>query len=306
MKTIFRPTFDVVFKSIFEQREFSPADLFAAGGNGVWFDPSDTETLFEDAAGSLPVTLAGQPVGLALDKSRNLFFGSELLANGDFSSGLTGWGDASGGLAFSSVIDGQAHVNNAAGDGLAGIGKSFATVPGKLYKLSVDVISSTNGWRAGVGIGLNNLSLVDSGQKTALGTYTAFFVATGTSSAVNIYTFPNAVTTADRTTVFDNVSVLEFQGLYASQAVSGDRPLFTSDAALENVSSDSLNWNAAAGTYTIAYAGSSGVIILDGQALSGSTNILLATKIFSYVAINRTLGSIEKNNILSYLDKILT
>ena len=43
--------------------------LFAAGEQGAWFDPSDFSTLFQDAAGTTPVTAVGQPVGLALDKS---------------------------------------------------------------------------------------------------------------------------------------------------------------------------------------------------------------------------------------------
>lgn len=49
--------------------EFDPLSLFASGEQGVWYDPSDMSTLFQDAAGSLPVTSAGQPVGRMLDKS---------------------------------------------------------------------------------------------------------------------------------------------------------------------------------------------------------------------------------------------
>lgn len=45
------------------------AELFAGGVPGVWFDPSDLSTLFQDAAGTLPVTAVEQPVGLMLDKS---------------------------------------------------------------------------------------------------------------------------------------------------------------------------------------------------------------------------------------------
>jgi len=50
---------------------FSPASLFAGGEEGAWFDPSDLSTLFQDAAGTTPVTASGQPVGLMLDKSGN-------------------------------------------------------------------------------------------------------------------------------------------------------------------------------------------------------------------------------------------
>lgn len=45
------------------------AALFPTGVNGAWYDPSDFSTLFQDAAGTTPVTAVGQPVGRILDKS---------------------------------------------------------------------------------------------------------------------------------------------------------------------------------------------------------------------------------------------
>jgi hypothetical protein len=48
---------------------FSPITLFANGEQGAWYDPSDITTLFQDSAGTTPVTAVGQPVGLLLDKS---------------------------------------------------------------------------------------------------------------------------------------------------------------------------------------------------------------------------------------------
>jgi hypothetical protein len=48
---------------------FSPLSLFSAGEQGVWYDPSDLSTLYQDAAGTIPVTATGQPVGRMLDKS---------------------------------------------------------------------------------------------------------------------------------------------------------------------------------------------------------------------------------------------
>ena len=50
---------------------FSPAQLFTGSTNGAWYDPSDFSTLFQDAAGTTPVTAVEQPVGLMLDKSKN-------------------------------------------------------------------------------------------------------------------------------------------------------------------------------------------------------------------------------------------
>jgi hypothetical protein len=48
---------------------FTPYKLFAAGEQGAWFDPSDLSTMWQDSAGSTPVTAVEQPVGKILDKS---------------------------------------------------------------------------------------------------------------------------------------------------------------------------------------------------------------------------------------------
>ena len=54
---------------LFAKRRFNPRRLFASGEQGVWYDPSDFSTMFQDAAGTTPVTAIEQPVGLILDKS---------------------------------------------------------------------------------------------------------------------------------------------------------------------------------------------------------------------------------------------
>ena len=48
---------------------YNPATQFAAGGLGLWYDPSDYATLSQDSAGATPVTASGQTVGRMLDKS---------------------------------------------------------------------------------------------------------------------------------------------------------------------------------------------------------------------------------------------
>jgi hypothetical protein len=48
---------------------WTPANLFASGEQGAWYDPSDFSTMFQDSAGTTPVTAVGQPVGKILDKS---------------------------------------------------------------------------------------------------------------------------------------------------------------------------------------------------------------------------------------------
>jgi hypothetical protein len=48
---------------------WTPANLFASGEQGAWYDPSDFSTMFQDNAGTTPVTAVGQSVGKILDKS---------------------------------------------------------------------------------------------------------------------------------------------------------------------------------------------------------------------------------------------
>ena len=47
----------------------SLASLFLTADQGMWWDLSDQATLFQDIAGTVPVTADGQPVGKVLDKS---------------------------------------------------------------------------------------------------------------------------------------------------------------------------------------------------------------------------------------------
>lgn len=44
---------------------------FGSGERGAWFDPSDLSTMFQDTAGTTPVTATGQKVALLKDKSGN-------------------------------------------------------------------------------------------------------------------------------------------------------------------------------------------------------------------------------------------
>jgi hypothetical protein len=48
---------------------FTPADLFANDEVVAWYDPSDLTTMYQDNAGSTPVTAVEQAVGKILDKS---------------------------------------------------------------------------------------------------------------------------------------------------------------------------------------------------------------------------------------------
>jgi len=74
--------FPEVTETSFSTRRFasgvwSPLSLFKSGEQGAWYDPSDISTLFQDSAGTIPVTADGDPVGLMLDKSGNINNGTQ-------------------------------------------------------------------------------------------------------------------------------------------------------------------------------------------------------------------------------------
>jgi hypothetical protein len=50
---------------------FKPEDLFFLGEQGAYYSPVDISTLFQDAAGTVPVTADGDPVGRMIDLSGN-------------------------------------------------------------------------------------------------------------------------------------------------------------------------------------------------------------------------------------------
>lgn len=79
------PTLDVLIKA-----------LFTSGEQGFFYDPNDLSTLYQDAEGIIPVTAAGQPVGLMLDKSKGLRIGANLVPQESFAEGIAGWSLQSG------------------------------------------------------------------------------------------------------------------------------------------------------------------------------------------------------------------
>ena len=192
---------------------FSPQSLFTGGVEGALYDPSDLSTLYQDSAGTTPVTGVEQVVGLMLDKSKNLALGPELVTNGDFSSGTTtGWTAV---LSSISVVSGAMRVDNTSDFGRAWT--SIPTVVGKTY-----YFSGVSSRVAGAGLiyaqaannssfTVNNRSITDSN----VGTKSGFFVASATTTYIAVV----GSTTADIVD-WDNISVRELPGNHATSTGS--------------------------------------------------------------------------------------
>jgi hypothetical protein len=200
---------------------FNVLSLFSSGEQGAWYDPSDFSTMFQDSAGTTPVTAVEQPVGLILDKSKGLALGNELVTNGDFSSDT--WWSKSG----TTISGGSANWSAAAANSWVGRTTALLTV-GSVYQVTWTITSISAG-----GLRLHDGSLYWTTQ-TAPGTYTETFRTTGT----NFYIISTGAST---TASVDNVSIKLVSGNHASQATSTSRPVLSARVNLLTYSEDLSN-----------------------------------------------------------------
>ena len=192
--------------------------LFANQEQGFAYDPNDLTTLYQDAAGTVPVTTAGQPVGLILDKSKGLALGSEL-NTGAWTAGA-GW----------TIADGIAKL------ALGGYGPLYhlGATTGKFYKITVKITH-----RAGLLQLYTNSNLIKQinagGVQTV--TYIGWSSAAGNGRLVDFY----AQSGFDGEIDLNTVTIKEIAGNHAYQSVSASRPI--------------LQRNATTGAYYLAFDG---------------------------------------------------
>jgi hypothetical protein len=206
---------------------FSPLSLFAAGEPGAWWDPSDMSTLFQDSAGTTPVTAVEQPVGLMLDKSKGLALGPELVTNGDFSDGTTGWTVVS--PVTASVSNGQVTITRNSGN-TAMYQTYYGLTVGSYLLITFNVISTNR--NPGVLYANEPTAPVSGGAATtainlpiATGPVKVFVPVTATS--MNIGYLGIGAAGSSSVLVIDNISVRELPGNHAFQSTAASRPVLS-------------------------------------------------------------------------------
>lgn len=202
------------------------AALFRNGEQGVAYDLNDLTTLYQDSAGTTPVTAAVQPVGLVLDKSKWLVRGAEIVVNGTFDSGTSGWVIHSGGFTNLTAVDGVAVLTRTGGT-VSGVVQTLATAVGKTYELRIRVRKTSGDGSVSVNIVNNaesafvlNNSVTDAISGAAFVTRKYVFSATEPNNKIYIRT-----STGTTNAEFDDVSVRELAGNHAFQPTAASRPM---------------------------------------------------------------------------------
>ena len=223
-----------------------------ARDNGCWLDASDLSTMYQDATGTTPVTAMEQPVGLWLDKSQGLQLGPELVTNGDFSQGGTGWSTGNNPLYSElSIVDGKARLTRKALGGFATFEQAVGGFQiGKTYKMEFK-LSDPFGILGYAGVA----GVV--GSRSGI----AIFKASAE------YFYVEAVIPGDQGAVgqyieIDNISVRELKGNHATQSITASRPvvsarknLLTETEFRNGLSDATINGGALSATTLSGYLG---------------------------------------------------
>ena len=183
--------------------------LFANNEQGFFYDPSDLSTMYQDAAGAVPVNAVGQTVRLMLDKSKGLLR-TEKVVNPDFGSD-TAWLKGAG----VTISNGSAILNVATGN--PALRQNVGLIAGKWYEVTVDVAEVTRGSSAFRIYGTSGLDTIF--NITSSGIYKARVMAR--SDATGLIGFSASSTSMK----ISSVSVKELAGNHAYQTTSAARPI---------------------------------------------------------------------------------
>jgi hypothetical protein len=202
--------------------KFSPASLFSGGAKGAWYDPSDYSTLFQDSAGTTPVTAVEQPVGLMLDKSQGLVLGPELADEINTPAGWIPYGTntvtaITGGVAITYV--GGTNASNGAYVLLNASSLTTNLTVGKTYRLTLEAAINTGSATIKLWTGASTVTTHTVSSST-FATFSYTFVCGGTGD-LSI----NSNLDAGEVIQFRNISVKELPGNHASQSTAASRPV---------------------------------------------------------------------------------
>jgi hypothetical protein len=252
-------------------------------------------SMWQDSAGTTPVTAVEQPVGLWLDKRLGLARGPEKITNGDASNGTTGW------TASSVTASGAGGVFTLSG-GTGFFYQAITTVVGRTYQVKVDVVqvgTVFSGLRKAddTGASVNAVTIASTVGLNRVGVFTA------TATTTYILIQHNSGSAVDA--IFDNISCKEIYGNHATQATSSSRPTLSArvNMGLKSEQFDDSYWGKEFGSVTAnAATAPDGQTTADLFTADGSVNAHgLVGSTFSGITGSRVFSFAAKANTAQFI-----
>lgn len=232
--------------------------LFANGEQGFWYDPNDMGTMFQDAAGTVPVTAVGQPVGLLLDKRKGSAVGVNLhtTATPINKTYYPGTGTRS---------DLDITVSHDASE-YSAVSLGMPTVVGKTYLLELIAPNTAGFWvlisDSVTNDSINRKTAISNAPASKINTKISFvFTATASMSYIHL----NRGTSAVGSVTFKEVSVREVVGNHAYQTTSASRPI--------------LRQNATTGAYYLEFDGTDDFLVVSSHKAFDDATLIAANKL---------------------------
>ena len=257
--------------------------LFANGEQGFFYDPSDMGTMFQDAAGTIPVTATGKSVGLVLDKSKGLGLGGELNTG---AWNLTSSWTITNGIATHAV-------------GATGSCNLGGAVLGKWYKYRARVVNRSGSFL--IACNSNIVININTPSDKIYDIYATSSVG-GNGRLIDFYAQSNF----DGDVYVSEVSVKEIRGNHAYQTTSSMRPLLV--AAPQRLDYDTVDDKLITnlptqltGCTVVRSVPNIGTQILTNQTIPTPYNDNIDN--CGLIVINRALTASETNQITKLFNK---
>ena len=276
-----------------------------AGKQGVWLDPSDLPTMFKDAEGTQPVTANGDPMGLILDKSQGLVYGTNKIPSTALTTRIAEWYVVKGTLAANST--GATLSSDAYNSNMQWTLDTLVT--GQYYEISVDIVSDTQG--AG---GSSQISAYENSADASQISYATY--VRGLVQTVK-FIFKASTTNILRVTkggygslTINSIKVRSLFGNHATQTVSAARPTYNKDATkswlYHDKVDDKMSVTLPVMTATVVTATDDGVTINYPVAIPSGSYTLTNNSTLGYdygrLIINKELSASEKAQVTAYFN----
>ena len=206
--------------------------VFIDGHRGIWIDPSDVSTLYQDPYGLTPVTASGQTVGLVLDKSQKLVETPVVTYKFETAESIAGWIDATWdaenkALKATSKPD-EYYVTATLRD------LNTVFEPSTGYKITVEVIQGTGGSYTDI-LAFNESDATNSyigGIKWTNGLGKHTMIALTPNTLAEQLQFRVGPGNQDRSVLIKSITVTKLQGNHAKQVNESSRPMYMTDGIL--------------------------------------------------------------------------